>query len=268
MRLLPALLLAASFAVPAPASAAPPAWAPAATATVHPGVQTYTGGQQCTANFVFTDSAGEVYLGQSAHCASRSGPTQTNGCLALTYPVGTAVTVNGASRAGTMVYSSWVAMKDASESPTSSDTCRFNDFALVRLDPADWPRVNPSVPFWGGPEGLAPGTGSFAEVYSYGNSALRLGLSPLSPKTGYTINSNPSGAAWTHTVYTASPGVPGDSGSAFLDATGRALGTLSTVSAAGSNGVGNLSMELAYARSHGFPTLTLVEGTEAFAGLV
>ena len=75
----------------------------------------------------------------------------------------------------------------------------------------------------GGPEALASGTGSFAEVYS---------------------------------------------GSAFLDASGNALGTRSTVSATGSNGVGNLAQEFAYARSHGFRSLTLVEGTEAFSPLV
>ena len=267
MRILPAVLLAAALAAPpSPASAAAPVWAPAATAQIHPGVQTFTGGQQCTANFVFTDSAGAVYIGQSAHCASRSGPTVTNGCQATTYPVGTAVTVRGATRPGTMVYNSWVAMKDARET-VNSDVCRFNDFALVKLDPADWSRVNPSVPFWGGPGALATGARSFTEVFTYGNSSLRLGLTLLSPKQGYTINNNPSGG-WTHTVYTATPGVPGDSGSAFLDAAGNALGTLSTVGATGANGVGNLVNELAYARSHGWSSIELALGTETFSPIV
>ncbi|HEV2888754.1 MAG TPA: serine protease [Frankiaceae bacterium] len=264
--LVAALAVAAAVAVPSPASAAEPAWAPAATAAVHPGVQTSTGGQQCTANFVFYDSAGTVYLGQSAHCASRSGPTVTNGCQAQTFPIGQQVTVGGATRPGTMVYNSWVAMKDAGEN-AATDVCRYNDFSLVRLDPADWARVNPSVPFWGGPGALAQGAASFTEVYTYGNSSLRLGFTPVSPKQGYTVNNNPSGG-WTHTVYTVSPGIPGDSGSAFLDASGNALGTLSTVSATGSNGVGNLANELAYARSHGFASLELALGTVAFAPLV
>ena len=34
---------------------------------------------------------------------------------------------------------------------------------------------------------------------------------------------------WSHDVYTVTPGIPGDSGSGFLDADGRAFGTLSTV---------------------------------------
>lgn len=270
MKTLAALLSAtaavAAVAVPSPAYAAAPAWAPAATAPVHPGVQTLTGGQQCTANFVFYDSAGAVYLGQSAHCASTSGPTVTNGCQAGTFAIGTAVTVRGATKPGTMVYNSWVAMKAAGEN-VNSDVCRYNDFSLVKLDPADWSRVNPSVPFWGGPVALAPGAGSFTEVFTYGNSSLRLGVTTLSPKQGYTVNNNPSGG-WTHTVYTVSPGIPGDSGSAFLDATGRALGTLSTVGATGANGVGNLTNELAYARSHGWASIELALGTESFAPLL
>jgi len=263
-----ALALAAAVAVPSvPASAAAPTWAPAASATVHPGVQTYTNGTlQCTANFVFYDSAGAVYIGQSAHCASTSGSTVTNGCQANTYAIGTPVTVGGANRTGTMVYNSWIAMKDAHEDP-NTDVCRYNDFSLVKLDPLDYGRVNPSVPFWGGPVALAAGSGSFADVYSYGNSSLRFGVTTLSPKQGLTINNAPAG--WVHTVYTASPGIPGDSGSAFLDASGRALGTLSTVSATGSNNVGNLNNELAYLRSHSaFTTLELALGTEGFSPLV
>ncbi|HET9421338.1 MAG TPA: hypothetical protein VFO49_09385, partial [Nocardioides sp.] len=77
-----------------------------------------------------------------------------------------------------------------------------------------------------------------------------------------------SGEGWTHPVYTVSPGVPGDSGSAFLDAEGNALGTLSTLAVAplaGSNGVGDLAHELAYAQQHGgISGLELVPGTEPF----
>jgi hypothetical protein len=263
-----ALVLATALAVPVSPAHAAPVWAPASTAAVHPGVQTLTGGPQCTANFVFFDSSNDVYIGQSAHCASRSGPTVTNGCQAQTYPVGTAVTVRGATKPGTMVYNSWVAMKAAGEN-VNGNVCRYNDFALVKLDPADYGRVNPSVPFWGGPVALAPGAESFTEVYTYGNSSLRLGIATLSPKQGYTINDNPSGTGWTHTVYTASPGIPGDSGSAFLDAFGNALGTLSTVGATGANGVGNLSQELAYLRSHSaYTSLQLATGTEGFSTIV
>lgn len=246
-----------------PASAAP-SFAPAATATVKPGVQTYTQGAQCTANFVFTDGA-RVFLGQAAHCAGTGGATETNGCDAGSLPLGTPVEVTGASRPGTLVYSSWIAMQDARE--TDAETCDYNDFALVELDPADVARTNPSVPFFGGPTGLATGTAFGDDVYSYGNSSLRLGLSPLSPKRGTSLGDSPGG--WSTTVYTVTPGIPGDSGSGFLDSTGKAFGTLSTVAIAplpASNGVSNLAEELAYAQSHGFAGVTLVNGDVPFSG--
>ena len=70
------LAAAAVTATIAPAEAAKPAgkkgvtaaaWAPADTATIHPGVQMYTDGAQCTGNFVFTDGAANVYVGYAAH---------------------------------------------------------------------------------------------------------------------------------------------------------------------------------------------------------
>src|SRR3954449_8374814 len=55
-------------------------WAPAASAVIHPGTMMYTDGAQCTANFVYTDSAANVYVGYAAHCAGTGGSTDTNGC--------------------------------------------------------------------------------------------------------------------------------------------------------------------------------------------
>lgn len=250
-----------------PTADAEPTWAPAASATIHPGVQTVTAGGQCTANFVFFDAA-NVYIGQAAHCSSTGGQTDTDGCLADSQPLGTPVEVEGASRPGTLVYNSWLTMHAAGE--TDPDTCAYNDLALVQLDPADAANVNPSVPFWGGPVGLdGDGTTQGERVYSYGNSSLRLGLTQLSPKTGLSLGSDSGG--WNHTVYTATPGIPGDSGSAFLDAEGDALGVLSTVQLAplaAANGVGDLAHELAYLHSHeaAFAGVQLALGTEPFDG--
>jgi hypothetical protein len=62
--------------------------------------------------------------------------------------------------------------------------------------------------------------------------------------------------------------VPGDSGSAFLSAGGKAIGTLSTLGLAplpASNNIGDLARELAFAqRSSGIAGLQLVNGTEPF----
>src|SRR5215213_1412397 len=107
------MAVAGALAVAGSAAAAP-TWAPAGSATIHPGVQTYTQGGQCTANFVFYD-ASNVYIGQAAHCAGTDGNTETNGCEAGTLPTGTKVEVGGASRPGTMVYSSWVTMQAQNE---------------------------------------------------------------------------------------------------------------------------------------------------------
>lgn len=264
-RLFTLLLLTVSgigFVVPGldtPADAA--TWAPADTATIHPGVQTYTDGGQCTANFVFTDGA-DVLIGQAAHCSSNSESTATNGCDQdpAPLPVGTTqVEIQGASEPGTLVYSSWNTMLANGED--DPDTCEYNDFALVRIDPADVAKVNPSLPNWGGPTGI--GTSStFESVYSTGNSGLRAGL--LKPRTGVTLTSSP----WSYTVYTVTPGIPGDSGSAVLNSDGQAMGVLVTVALAplaGSNGVTDIASAIAYARANGFPQLQLVEGTEPFS---
>jgi len=254
----------AALAVAGPAQAAL-TWAPAATAPVHPGVQTITNGGQCTSNFVFFDAANNVYIGQAAHCAGTDGNTATNGCEAGSLPTGTPVEVDGASQPGTMVYSSWAAMQSSGEA--DADTCQYNDFALIRLNAADYGKVNPSIPFWGGPTGLTGTVAQGDKVLSYGNSSLRLGITQLSPKEGVSLGQDAGG--WNHTVYTVSPGIPGDSGSAFIDRQGRAFGVLSTLQVApiaGGNGVGDLSRELAYMESHGGPDVTLAQGTEAFRG--
>jgi hypothetical protein len=260
-------MLLLSLSVPAGAVTAPatalPAWAPAATAAIHPGVQTFTNGAQCTANFVFVD-ASNVYIGQAAHCSGTGGSTETDGCSSGSLPLGTEVEVSGASKPGVMVYNSWLTMQQTHE--TDPDACQFNDFALVRLDPADIGKVNPSIPFWGGPTALATsGTTTGDSVYSYGNSGLRLGLSQLSPKQGVSLGDDGNG--WSHNVYTLTPGIPGDSGSAFVDSAGGALGVLSTVQLAplaGSNGVGDLARELTYLNGHTSFAVQLALGTEPF----
>ncbi|MCW2718969.1 MAG: hypothetical protein QOG20_5360 [Pseudonocardiales bacterium] len=254
-------------AAPAPAQA-PGGWAPADSAPIRPGVLTETaGGGACTANFVFT-SGNRVFLGQAAHCGGTGQSTETNGCDSGTVPLGAAVTIKGADgrdRTGTMVYSSWVTMQADGES--DPDTCAYNDLALVEIAPGDVPDVNPSIPFFGGPtgidsDGLAPGE----QVYSYGNSPLRLGISALSPKVG--VSAGDIGNGHSHVVYTLSPGVPGDSGSAYLDAKGAAVGQLSTLNLSPlpvSNGVGDIAGELQYANAAGgLGDVELVLGTKPF----
>ena len=120
----------------------------------------YTDGAQCTANFVYTDGAGKTYVGYAAHCAGTGAATDTNGCDAQSLPLGTKVDfieggtlVSEGTRVGTgtLVYSSWLTMQQKGE--TDENTCAYNDLALVKVDAADVSKVNPSMPFWGGPIG-------------------------------------------------------------------------------------------------------------------
>jgi hypothetical protein len=272
-------LVALAF-VAAPAGAG--AWAPEGSATIHPGVMTFTnassflnGASQCTANFVFTDSAGNVYLGQAAHCSSTGEDTETNGCTTKSLPIGTPIysgdLVNGGVQEGTLIgtlaYNSWITMQAAKEKAAS--TCAFNDLALIKIAANQVANVNPTVPFWGGPGGLAPGVSKLGDqVFTYGNSILRGGVSVLSPKTGVSLGEQEESGGWSQQLYTATPGIPGDSGSGFMDAKGHALGVLSTVElapVAGSNGVGSLPKELAYANSATGLGLKVATGTTPFS---
>ncbi|HWM62993.1 MAG TPA: hypothetical protein VNP96_03290, partial [Solirubrobacterales bacterium] len=87
-----------------------------------------------------------------------------------------------------------------------------------------------------------------------------------SPKQGVLVQNEGNG--WSHVVITLTPGIPGDSGSGFLNKSGGAIGTLSTLQIAplaGTNGVGDMAKELAYARANGgFGSLQIEPGTEPF----
>jgi hypothetical protein len=274
------VLAAAGFAASSAPAQAAGSYAPADTAKIHPGTMMYTDGAQCTANFVYSDGAGNTYVGYAAHCAGQGAATDTNGCNTQSLPLGTKVTFNeGGNLAsegtqvgtGTLAYSSWLTMQKNGEK--DANTCAYNDLALVKVDPASAGTVNPSVPFWGGPTGIDnDGTAAGDRVYTYGNSSLRAGIEQLSPHTGASLGDDAADAGWSHPVYTVSPGIPGDSGSGFMSADGKALGVLSTVAIAplaGSNGVGDLGKELAYAQSNsGISGLALVPGTEPFSPIL
>jgi hypothetical protein len=284
MRALGALALSVLVAVglvSAPtAASADPTWAPAATAAIHPGTMMYTAGAQCTANFVYTDAAGNVYVGYAAHCAGEGSSTDTNGCLVDSVPLGTPVDFTNDGNLlsegtivghGTLAYSSWITEHQLGT--TDANTCAYNDLALVKVDPADVGKVNPSVPFWGGPSGIdTDGTAAGDRVYTYGNSSLRFGLSLLSPHTGISLGDDAADGGWSHPLYTVSPGIPGDSGSGFLSADGKAIGVLSTLGLAPlplSNNIGDLAKELAFAQAHsGIAGLRLVDGTEPFSPIL
>jgi hypothetical protein len=271
-----ALLAVSGLAATTGTADAAPSWAPADTAPIHPGTMMYTDGAQCTANFVYTDSAGNVYVGYAAHCAGKGQATDTNGCEQESVPLGTKVTFtndgNLASEGttvgtGTLAYSSWITENQIGT--TDANTCAYNDLALVKVDSGSVSKVNPSVPFWGGPTGIdTDGTKAGDRVWTYGNSSLRGGAAPLSPHTGISLGDQAADGGWSHPLYTVTPGIPGDSGSGFMSAGGKAVGTLSTLGLAplpASNNIGDLAKELAFANAHsGISGLQLALGTEPF----
>ena len=277
------LAATAVLAASAPAQAAPStavgatSYAPASTAQIHPGTMMYTNGAQCTANFVYTDAAGDTIVGYAAHCAGTGSSTDTNGCTTKSLPLGTKVTfvdngnpVSSGTQVGSgqLIYSSWLTMQNNGEK--DANTCAYNDLALVKVDAADASKVNPSVPDFGGPTAASVATLNAGDkVYSYGNSSLRGGVTQLSPKYGVSLGDDAADGGWSHPVYTVTPGIPGDSGSGLMDAKGNAIGVLSTVAIAplaGSNNFGDLGHELSYAQANsGIAGLALVPGTEPFS---
>lgn len=248
----------------APAASAAPRWAPASKATIHPGVRV----SACTANFVFYDSR-YVYLGLAARCSPS---------------VGTKVKIEGASRPGTIVYHSGVRVRA--------------DFALVRLDSVDKDKVNPSVPFWGGPTTGAGRSSTGKPVYSYGNYASPSDSTDRSPKVG--VNTSPVETnvpiadqaqrvvhhpfrsdppdGWTHYAQMVMPATSNyqcdptsdercgaDLGAPVLDARGRALGVLGPWAHDTSNRITDLSKAIEYMKSKtNLDGVRLATGTTAF----
>lgn len=265
------VILAALLAAPSLASA----WAPASSAPVHPGVQTFTEGAQCTSNFVFKERKRlkvakrkqglrkfRIYIGQAAHCSGTGFADETDGCESESLPLGTEVEVDGAKRKGKLVYNSWLAMQETGEE--DPDACAYNDFALVKLRRADVDRVNPSVPVFGGPRGVGAAEAG-EEIFTYGNSGFAGPATEERAKEGFVVDRFADG--WSYDTYTVPPGVPGDSGSGFLNSAGEAFGVLSTLAIAplpASNGVSDLGFAIDYARAHGMSKLRLVAGTEPF----
>lgn len=243
---------------PAPATAAR-TWVPADAASIRPGAQVTSETGRCTANFVFT-AGSQVFLGSAAHCTARG--SSVDGCANPSLAPGAPVEVAGAAHPATLAYSSWHTMQAVGE--TDSDACLYNDFALLRLDPRDHDRVNPTVPVWGGPLGLSAGARAGDAVYFYGQpDGSRATQARVESRTGsgrtYRVRASRLGL---------DAGVPGDSGSGWLDPSGRAFGILSTIEVLPSplaNGVSDLAMALDYLHAHTPVRATLAISTEPFA---
>ena len=261
------LAAGAALLVPAAASAAPQsAFAPVGDAAIGPGVQVATpvgnGAELCTANFVYSDGS-TVYLGTAAHCmGTAEAGSSVDGCTEPVMDEGIAVSIrgrDGQNYAGTLAYNSWGTMQAKGE--TDPALCSENDLALIAIAPQDVARTSPTVPGFGGPTELdTDGTKDGEKVYSY--QPNQVGVAPN--KQGVSMGQPDP---WTHVVATVPPGVPGDSGSGYLDAEGHAFGSLSSLMApTTTNGVADVAQALSYAKKNGsVGDVALVPGDEPFS---
>ena len=177
---------------------------------------------------------GSTYIGQAAHCSGTGAATDTNGCDAGTLPLGTPVEINGATQPGTLAYSSWITMqKPGRDQPRRVRVQRLR----ARADRGGRRRQGQRL----GARLRRARRGRRGQQHRRRRSTptatrrCAAGITQLSPKQGTVVQT--TGNGWSRTVYTVTPGIPGDSGSGFLDAQGGAIGTLSTVAIAPLAGV-------------------------------
>jgi len=250
-----ALTLGATALAGANGAAASVRWAPARTATVHPGVQVTIAGVKCVAGFVFTDGY-RVFVSVPGSCAGVDDGKPTDGCTAAQVPYGLKVTVQGARYKGRVVYSSYTEMQ--LRGTTGPNKCANNSLVLIRLRDRDIKRTNPSIPApVGGPTGVATTPPAApAQVTSYVNGA---GTPSELMQT--------MAAGWAHSVYVGPAFAAQQLGAPVLTQSGRALGMVTLVPQVngGPVTVSNLSKEIAFLQTtRGFHQVRLARGTVAF----
>ena len=238
---------------------AAPRWAPAGTAAIHPGVQVDNGNSICTAGFVFTDGK-RVFISIASHCTGAH--LDADECPNV-FRTGGTVKLAGASSPPRIAYSAWDVM--LREHRLRGTPCtRAHDLALLEIEPRDRAKVNPSVPSWGGPTGVASGVQPGDVLYTYGRSRYRFGIDQLSPQIGINTANDGDGRGFRSVSLT--PSIFGDSGSAILDANGAALGTFLRLDLPRNHNT-LLAPALAYMYEHtDLDRVKLARGTIPFSG--
>ena len=207
-------------------------------------------GAQCTGNFVFTD-APRPRLRRVRRALRR--PRRGHRHQRLPDPLGRA-RHPGAVREGHVrspppappsAAARWPTARGAPCARAASPTATGLRLQRLRAGPGRRRRRRQGQPLGavlGRPDRLADGRAGRQPGLHLRQLQPARRPSLLSPKTGASLGRTDGG--WGYDVYTVTPGIPGDSGSGFLDAQGRALGTLSTVAIAplpASNGLGDLA---------------------------
>lgn len=174
---------------------------------VRPGAIVQAENGVCTLNFMFTDDAGNRYMGTAGHCILATSPLggQDNGEVSFAPGAGPEARDGQGNRIGDFVYA-------VQQDP--------KDFALILLD--DEVEANPQVCSFGGPTGIndsRPGLLEPTVLSNFGN--------PLGLGTGVTAKSFVAlGMPSPDHVFATGLVLPGDSGGPVVDAQGRAVGTV------------------------------------------
>lgn len=158
------------------------------------------GGSLCTSNFVFTNAAGEFFIGTAGHCGNVGDQ------VTMLYLPGGLVDI------GNVVLS-------------TGDAGIGNDFALIKIKPELYGDVSPSLAYWGGPTGVYGGTGP--AVVQHAGWGLVVGTGGT-PRVGLGLDWGPN--AWRF----ESAITPGDSGSGAIVLGGQAAGNITHIAVDGS----------------------------------
>ena len=148
----------------------------------------------CTANFVF-GGLGNPHIGTARHCVGGVGDELVMQVDSVTL-----------ASVGTVVQPHVRARQPG------------NDFALIRIDPAVATRwgVTPAIPVIGGPNGVYTGCGPVPVAHFGHGYGVAVGQGK--PEGGIAADWSDDAYAW------AGFGLPGDSGSPVITATGQAAG--------------------------------------------
>ena len=232
-----------------------PNWAPAKTATVHPGVKVTMASVSCRAGFIFTDGT-RAFISLPASC-SGAGPVDNSKCDAGQDPYGLPVTIAGARHKGTLVYSSVTTMELRGQKATNR--CAFNSLSLVRIDHRDIKRTNPSVPALGGPTGVSKDQPAAPQ---------QLSVFVTAPANAQALNT--SGGGWSHSMMVDAPVTDTDIGAPVLTGKGQAIGMVTGApTSEGQTLVSDLFREIRYMHTvNKLADVHLARGTEKFSPML
>ncbi len=193
----------------------------------------------CTTNFLYHYNWERFFLGSAAHCHTENDPETADGCdfTETEFPeLGSTVEFTDTEHAGTLVYSSWIAMHSANES--NENACVGNDFSLIEISPDTFHAMH-NAPRWNIQQDIKAYKQPFVgqDVQAYGSSSMRCtdwacerdGGADGSVNTLKGKHREIRNEGYKHRVSLTPSGVPGDSGGPLLSMDGHAIGVASTI---------------------------------------